>query len=118
MEKIDKDLIPYRYALTFKRFLDKNKKKAERNKKKGIKDGNLIDSYGKLESSSGIPKASLIGIFRGDINPTGITVASILEAFGLSLTQFAKVYDKLTDDEVHDYRKETEESKKKRRIIR
>jgi len=111
MDKQQAELIQLRFGLTLKLILDDNKSKAIDNPKEDI-----IDSYGKLEISSGLRKATLIDFASGKSNPSGTTIAAILEALEMSLGEFGAVYDKITEKEVMEYKKELEIARKGRVI--
>jgi transcriptional regulator with XRE-family HTH domain len=109
MDKKQAELIQLRFGLTLKLILDENKTKAVDNPKKDI-----IDSYGKLEISSGLRKATLIDFASGKSNPSGTTIAAILDALDISLSEFGRVYDGITEKEIIDYKKEIEKGKTER----
>jgi transcriptional regulator with XRE-family HTH domain len=109
MDKQQAELIQLRFGLTLKLILEENKSKAIDNPKKDI-----IDSYGKLEMSSGLRKATLIDFALGKSNPSGTTIAAILEALEMSLSEFGLVYDKITEREILEYKKDIEKSRKER----
>jgi transcriptional regulator with XRE-family HTH domain len=106
MDKQQAEVVQLRFGLALKLILDENKSKAIDNPKKDI-----IDSYGKLEISSGLRKATLIDFASGKSNPSGTTIAAILEALEMSLSEFGAVYDKITDRQVLEYKKEIEKSR-------
>ena len=106
MDKQQAELIQLRFGLTLKLILDENKSKATDNPKKDI-----IDSYGKLEISSGLRKATLIDFVSGKSNPSGTTIAAILDALEITLTDFGKQYDRITENDVLEYKKEIEKAK-------
>jgi transcriptional regulator with XRE-family HTH domain len=109
MDKQQAELVQLRFGLALKLILDENKSKAIDNPKKDI-----IDSYGKLEISSGLRKATLIDFASGKSNPSGTTIAAILEALEISLSEFGTVYDKITEKEILEYKKEIEKARKAR----
>lgn len=109
MDKQQAELIQLRFGLTLKLILDENKSTAIDNPKKDI-----IDSYGKLELSSGLRKATLIDFASGKSNPSGTTIAAILEALEMSLSEFGAYYDTITEKEILEYKKEIEKSRKER----
>jgi hypothetical protein len=104
MEDKEKEYIKLRFALSFKKILDENKAKRVENKKKGIKDRNLIDSYTKWETASGVPKATLLAITQGRKNAAGTTLIVLLEALEISLSDFAGYFEGLTEKEVWAYK--------------
>lgn len=103
MDDREKSLIKLRFGLALTRLLDERKAIGKRNKLQGIKDRNLIDSYLKLERASGLPKATLIGIFQGRINAASSSLAVILEALETGLTNFGELYDSITEEELLDF---------------
>jgi transcriptional regulator with XRE-family HTH domain len=113
MDKQQAELMQLRFGLTLKLILDENKSKALSNPKKDV-----IDSYGKLELSSGLRKATLIDFASGRSNPSGTTIAAILDALEMSLSEFGIVYDKITEKEILEYKKEIEKSRKERDAIK
>lgn len=109
MDKQQADLIQLRFGLTLKLILDDNKAKALENPKKDI-----IDSYGKLEASSGLRKATLIDFASGKSNQSATTIGAILEALEMSLSEFAAYYDRITEKDLMEYKKEMELARKER----
>lgn len=63
-------------------------------------------SFRKLETASGIRHASIVEIVNGKKNASWTTVDAILEGLEITLAQFAKIYDNLTEDEIAIYKKE------------
>ena len=111
MENTDKAYIKLKWGLALKKIIDANKAINQKKKDEGgVKDKNLIDSFGRLESSSGIPKATLVNICMGRKNGASTTWIAIINAFGLSLTQFAAYYDGLSVDEVLKYKTEVDKA--------
>jgi hypothetical protein len=111
IDKHQAELIQLRFGLTLKLILDENKSKVLDNPKKEI-----IDSYGKLETSSGLRKATLIDFASGKSNPTGTTIAAIIEALEMSLSQFGAYYDRITEKDILEYKKEIEKARKAREL--
>jgi hypothetical protein len=109
METTDKAYIKLKWGLALKKIIDENKAINQKKKEEGgEKDKNLIDSFGKLESSSGIPKATLVNICMGRKNGASTTWIAIINAFGLNLTQFSAYYDGLSVDDVMKYKSEVD----------
>lgn len=101
----ERQLINYRYALAFFKLISSNKKKAELNKRKNILDLGLDDSYGKLSSSTGLRSATISAIVGGQSDPKASTLHLLLNALGKSYTQFGRIMDSLTDEEVNEYKR-------------
>lgn len=115
LDKKEIQAVQLRFGLSLKRILDKNKAKASENKLEGLDNPKLIDSYGKLESSSGLRKATLIDVTVGKRNATFTTIAAILDALGMTLTEFGSYYDSISEEEIWEYKKTIEKSKKERK---
>lgn len=114
MEKKEMQAVQLRFGLSLKKILDANKAKTIENKLEGIESPKLIDSYGKLESSSGLRKATLIDVAIGKRNATCTTIAAILEALGLTFSEFGSYYDSISDEEIWEYKKAIEKTRKDR----
>lgn len=104
MDDKEKAIIKLRYALAFKKILDKNKETAANNKLEGKKDPDLISTYYRLEKWSGIPKATIIGLLNGRINAASTTIAAILDALGMTFSEFGFYYDSITEGEIAAYK--------------
>jgi hypothetical protein len=112
MEKQQAERMRLRFGLTLKLIMDQNKSKALYNAENNIKDRNLIDSYGKLESASGLRKATIIDFVSGKADSSCTTIGAILEALNITLSEFGSYYDKITEKEISDYKKGIEKSRK------
>jgi transcriptional regulator with XRE-family HTH domain len=104
MDEREKDHIKLRIGLALWRLLEEKKAVGARNRQEGVKDSKLVDSYLKLERASGLPKATLIGIFQGRINAASSSLWAILEALGASFTTFGKVLDGISEADLGGYR--------------
>jgi hypothetical protein len=125
METKEKENIKLKFGLTLKIILERNKEAFLKNKINGKEQNNLITSFGKLESSSGIPKATLVRIVSGGKNAAATTLAAILDAFEIGLGDFGLIYDAISEEEIANHksnienRKKQESSKRsKRKIMR
>ena len=114
MEQKEIEYVKLRFGLALKRIIEKNKAKGLDNKNKGIKELNLINSFGKLESSSGLRKATLVDVAVGNRSASFTTVAAILEALNITLTEFGSFYDDIKEHDVWEYKKEMEKTRKER----
>jgi transcriptional regulator with XRE-family HTH domain len=114
MEKQQAERIRLRFGLTLKLIIGENKSRALHNAENNIKDPNLIDSYGKLESASGLRKATLIDFASGKSDSSCTTIGAILEALNMTLSEFGSYYDKITEKEISDYKKSIEKKGKKK----
>lgn len=100
MESREKENIKLRFGLAIKKLIDENKAIGIEKRKNNIKDKNLINSFGRLELASGIPKATLIEIVQGKKNAASTTLIAIIDAFGMNLTSFGNYYDNITEEEL------------------
>jgi len=50
----------------------------------------------------------------GKSNPTGTTIAAILEALEISVSEFEAYYDRITEKDIAKYKKEIEKARKER----
>lgn len=112
MEKQQAERMRLRFGLTLKLIMDQNKSKALYNAENNIKDPNLIDSYGKLESASELRKATLIDFASGKADSSCTTIGAIVEALNITLSEFGSYYDKITEKEITDYKRSIEKSRK------
>jgi hypothetical protein len=114
METKEKENIKLRFGLAIKKLIDENKAINFENRKINIKDKNLINSFGRLESASGIPKATLIEIVQGRKNAASTTLIAIIEAFDMNLTSFGNYYDKITEEELSTHKASLQMAKEER----
>lgn len=114
IDKKESEAAKYKLGLALKTILDKNKAIAGENKKKGIKDPNLISSFGKLETNTGLRKATIVDIVSAKRKAEFPSVAAILAAFNLSLSEFGKIYDNISDSQIASYKLELSKAKKER----
>jgi transcriptional regulator with XRE-family HTH domain len=104
MENKEKEYRKLRFGLALKLIMDRtfDKQKSKEQQTKNFKSL----SFRKLESSSGIRHATIVEIVNGKKNAAWSTVDALLEGLEIDLTQFAFVYDNLTEQEVIQYKKE------------
>ena len=72
-------------------------------------------SFRKLETSSGIRHASIVEIVNGKKNAAWSTIDSILDGLDITLSDFAAIYDKISEKEIEAYRVEIERKKQERK---
>ncbi len=114
IDKKEAEIAKLRLALALKSILDKNKAIAAENKKKGIKDTNLISSFGKLETNTGLRKATIVDIVTAKRKAEFASVAAILTAFEISFSEFGSLYDAITDSQLTAFKQELTKVKKER----
>lgn len=115
MDTSDKILTRLKLAASLHLILKRNKAKATSNEAKGIEDVTLIDSIRKLEASSRLSYTIIQGVFsaRRDIQFSSL-VSIVEDGFSISMIEFAKIYDSITDEEVKLIKKEISNAKRKK----
>ncbi len=104
MAKFDEqDITKGRYGLAIKKLIDKNKRLKLNNDKKGIETRGIDYSYGTIASSTGLRPATISNIINGVSDIKGNTLQLLLRSLGVSMSQFGKVFDCISDDEVITY---------------
>jgi len=94
--------------------IEENKEITKRNKEKGVEDNQVIDSLRKLESSSGVPYASIHQIVSGSKNASFTTIWALLEGLDIKLDEFfTHYYYEISDSELTKKIKGKKGSKKK-----
>ena len=112
MENNEKKEITLRWGLALQKILDARKLMNQQIKtEKGRKDKELIDSFGKLWLKSGIHKPSIVGYARGN-NAEITTWMILLDALGVTLSEFAAIHDAITPEEIRAHEAEIEKKKK------
>lgn len=113
MDRKDKDTRKFKLGLALKKAMGKVIKD-EPDPQTSSVDKRKSLSFRKLETASGIRHASIVEIVNGKKNASWTTVDAILEGLEITLAQFAKIYDNLTDDEISIYKKEVTAKKNAR----
>lgn len=115
MDTNDKILTRLKLAASLRLILNKNKAKATSNEIKGIEDVTLIDSIRKLEASSRLSYTIIQGVFSAQRDLQFSSLVSIIEdGFSISMIEFAKIYDSITDEEIKLIKKEISSTKRKK----
>jgi len=109
MEILEKEYKKLRFGLAFKKVMDQNK---DNDPLKKVNDD--ATSFRKIEKASGIRHASIVQIINGKKNASWSTIDAIIEGLEMTLTQFAVIYDALTQEEVEEHKKEIERKKQQR----
>jgi len=114
MENKEKELIKLRFGLAFKQIIERNKA-LSLEKKTNNKEANApIVSMRKLEAASGIRHATIVEIISGKKNAASTTIAALIDALGMNMTDFGSYYDRIGEKEVMEYKKKLEKTKKER----
>lgn len=100
MEDQRKENIKFQLATTLRGILKKKKKIAEKNKANKIEDIRLVESIRKLEAESGLSYNVIQNVFVGKRDIQFTTLINIIESLDYSFSDFAKLYDKITADQI------------------
>lgn len=113
MESHDKILIRLKLAACLRAILAKNKAIASKNELSGIENVSLVDSIRQLEASSRLSYTIIQGVFSGDRDIQFSTLIGVIEdGFGISVSEFAAIYDSITDEDIKRTKKEIASSRK------
>jgi len=93
MSPKEKEHIRLKLAASFKVILQRKKDLENHNRLNDIEDIRLVSSMRQLEAESGLSYTIIQGLFAGKRDIQFTTLISLLEGFGMSLTEFAEIYD-------------------------
>lgn len=101
-----KDLISYiniKISISLHKLLESSKKFRSINKTKE----EIAISYNEIALEADIRKATVSDTFNANSKsgPNSTTVVLIIEAMGFQLTDFAKIYDSLTESDIENFKK-------------
>ncbi len=113
VDRSKQDVVKAKFAITLNTLIERNKKKREKNNRKGEESIGLDDSLGKISSSTGLRKATLSDIINLKSELKGFTLYLILSSLKSTFTEFGRIYDKVSDDSAHSYIKMIKAGKKK-----
>lgn len=115
MDHNDKILIQLKLAAALRKILAKNKDVVADNQVKGIENVSQINSIRQLEASSRLSYTIVQGVFAAarDIQFTSL-ISIIEEGFGITFTEFSKIYDSISDEDLKNAKKEIANSKRKK----
>ncbi len=100
-------------AATLRKIISNNKNVAREKKHRYIQDVKLIDGVRQLEASSRLSYTIVQGVLSGKRDVQFTSLISLIEdGLELRLSEFAKLYDSISEEEVINARKEIAESKK------
>jgi transcriptional regulator with XRE-family HTH domain len=111
----EQEFLKFKYALALKNLLESNKKQKESNLKNGIENLNLDYSYARISSTTGLRPATISNIISGISEMKIYTLDLILGSLGVSYTEFGKILDELSSQEVLKYQ-ETKEKERMERV--
>lgn len=114
MEKRERDIKRLKLGLAIRRIVDSNNEKILEGVNSKHQSKNIANTIRKLGTFSGIPNPSLVQIVNGQRNAAWTTFDAILDGLDITLSEFAVVYDKITEKEVEEYKREIEKKKGER----
>ncbi|MDB5277303.1 MAG: hypothetical protein JWR61_2258 [Ferruginibacter sp.] len=112
MELGNKEHTKLKLATCFRIILKQKKSIGIKNKVNNIEDIRLVDSMRQLEAESGLSYTIIQNTSAGKRDIQFTTLLTMIENLGLSFTEFAKLYDKITEKQISDEKIEIEKSKK------
>lgn len=121
MEEKGKEYIKFKLATCFRAIL-KNKKSLElENKSKNIEDLRLVGSMRQLEAESGLSYTIIQNVSVGKRDIQFTSLITLIENLGVSFSEFAEMYDAVTEkqmgiEKVEIEKNKTKKSKSKRSI--
>jgi hypothetical protein len=105
----DKEFRKLKFGLALKKFMVKPMEEQpnvdiDTSNKTNSENQNIDSiSFRALETASGIPHPSIVQIVNGKKNASWSTVTLLLDGLEINLSQFAFVYDNLSEQEVKSY---------------
>lgn len=87
--------------LSLKKLLENGKKL-----QKEIKGNKIVYSYHGVASSALLRKATINDTLNGHTSPKAVTLISIVEGMGFTMTDFSKEFDNIPEKEIQIYLKE------------
>ena len=69
-----------------------------------VKDSKIVYSYHGLASNALLRKATINDTLNGKTSPKATTLISIIEAMGFTMKDFGDEYDKITDNDIQEFK--------------
>ena len=118
MGKGENENIKLRLATVFRKILNERKVISKDNETKGIEDLKHIDNMRQLESSSGSSFTIIQRTLAGKRDIQFTTLLTLIDALGITFSQFADLYDALTKDDIKKAIAEIEGKKRNKKTKR
>ena len=120
MDEKGKEHIKFKLATCFRIILNKKKKLEKKNKTHRIEDLKLVSSMRQLEADSGLSYTIIqtLSVGKRDVQFTSLII--LLESLEISLLDFAKIYDNITEKQMTEEREKIEKNqiRKKRKTLK
>jgi hypothetical protein len=115
MQEKGKEYIKFKLATCFRTIL-KNKKDLElENKANNIEDLRLVASMRQLEAESGLSYTIIQNVSVGKRDIQFTSLITLIENLGISFSEFAKIYDAVTSNQMTDEKVKIEKNKSKKK---
>lgn len=112
MEQAEKEYTRLKLATCLRKILKENKLTEADNRNKGIEDMALVDSMRQVGAASGLSFTIIQETAAGKRDPQFTSLITLIDSLGISFGKFASIYDKLTDHEIEEAKKEIEANRK------
>jgi len=113
MEALEKEYTKLKLATCIRKILKENRLTGTQNQNKGIEDLSLVDSMRQVGAASGLSFTIIQETSAGKRDPQFTSLISLIEALGISFAKFASIYDKVTEAEIEETKKDIETKRKK-----
>lgn len=94
----EENIYKIKIIISLKKLLEKGK-----TLQKEIIDNKIVYSYHGISSNALIRKATVNDTLNGKTSPKGVTLISIIEAMGYTVTDFGKAYDSISNVDIELY---------------
>jgi len=114
MEQSEKEYSKLKLATCIRKVLKENRLTGTQNQNKGIEDISLVDSMRQVGAASGLSFTIIQETSAGKRDPQFTSLISLIDALGITFSKFATIYDKITDAEMEEVKKDIEAKRNKR----
>ncbi|MDR6514601.1 hypothetical protein [Chryseobacterium camelliae] len=94
----EENIYKIKIILSLKKLLEKGK-----NLQKEFKDNKIVYSYHGVASNALLRKATVNDTLNGNTMPKAVTLISIVEGMGFTMTDFSKEFDTISEEEIKLY---------------
>lgn len=112
MEQGEKEYAKLKLATCLRKILKENRLTEADNRNKGIEDMSLVDSMRQVGAASGLSFTIIQETAAGKRDPQFTSLITLIDSLGITFGKFASIYDKITEQEVEETKKEIEARKK------
>lgn len=113
MEEKGKEHIKLKLATSFRKILKNKRILKLENKVNNIEDLRLVASMRQLESESGLSYTIIQNLSVGKRDIQFTSLITLIENLGFSLSEFAEIYDAITDEQIVNEKVRIEKNKTK-----